>query len=458
MRIVKECLDAIGVTSADFEGCGSLEDEFNSIKKIYRLKVLACHPDKGGDAAVFRDVRTSFEELRRMYDGKKLDSFVTEQAAEASTYERTYADFGEMPTPSWEFFYEAAEEDVPIYRVEAAKSARSLCRQKGKAKKCGEGEKIAKNDVRIGSIDEKTGSHSRWVHLNCWRVPSKIWLGVPNPEECDDPKMFEQALLSMNEVLISGVSELTPDSKQAFVEYVMNKENWAKLVKRKPQKKDDGDEALTEVEKQEKKAKESAVVIHGKHKPSVVFVIPVPGKNGALANMLEGKTVVMTGTFPEVGGGAGLNLGKDKVKRMVEAFGGRVTSAVSGKTDILIVGKDPGFSKVNKSKQKGIQLIALKDLKEAIEGGRLEDAPRPGAITNFSSGYSLATGSNSLALTASDEALAFASARQAPPIKGAAVKRLAEDVTNKPTKKKAKKKKAPSKKLKASAKAFVPGG
>jgi hypothetical protein len=294
--------------------------------------------------------------------------------------------------------------------------------------------------------------------LNCWRVPSKIWLGVPNPEECDDPKMFEQALLSMNEVLISGVSELTPDSKQAFVEYVMNKENWAKLVKRKPQKKDDGDEALTEVEKQEKKAKESAVVIHGKHKPSVVFVIPVPGKNGALANMLEGKTVVMTGTFPEVGGGAALNLGKDKVKRMVEAFGGRVTSAVSGKTDILIVGKDPGFSKVNKSKQKGIQLIALKDLKEAIEGGRLEDAPRPGAITNFSSGYSLVTGSNSLALTASDEALAFASARQVPTIKTEAVKRLAEDVTNKPTKKKAKKKKAPSKKLDASAKDFVPGG
>jgi NAD-dependent DNA ligase len=453
MRIVKECLDAIGVTSADFEDCGSLEDEFTSIKKIYRLKVLACHPDKGGDAAVFRDVRTSFEELRRMYDTKALHSFVTEQAAEASTYETTYKDFGDMPTPSWEFFYEAAEEDVPLYRVEAAKSARSLCRQKGKAKKCGEGEKIPKGDVRIGSIDEESGSHARWNHLNCWRVPSKIWLGVPNPEECHDPKMFEQALLSMNEVLISGVSELTPDSKQAFVEYVMNKENWAKLVKRKAKNKEEGDEVLTEVEKQEKKA----VVIHGKHKPSEVFVVPVPGKNGALANMLEGKRVVLTGTFPEVGGGKSLNLGKDKVKRMVEAFGGKVTGSVSGKTDILIIGKDPGYSKVSQSKSKGIQLIALKELKEAIEGGRLEDAPQPGAITNFSGGYSGRDGSNSLALTASDEALAFASAVQAPQIKAAAMKRLAGDVTNKPTKKKSKKQKA-SKKLDASANAFVPGG
>jgi NAD-dependent DNA ligase len=454
MRIVKECLDAIGVTSADFEGCGSLEDEFNSIKKVYRQKVLACHPDKGGDAAEFREVRTSFEEMRRMYTANAVDSFATEQAAEASTYEKTYQDFGDMPTPSWEFFYTAAEEDVPLYRVEGAKSGRSKCVQKGKAKSCGSGEeqKIPKGDVRIGSIDKDSGSHGRWVHLNCWRVPSKVWLGVPDPKECDDPKMFEQALLAMNEVLLSGVSELSPENKQAFVEYVMDKEHWAKLIKRKPKNKEDGDEALTEVEKQEKKA----VVIHGKHKPSQVFVVPVPGKNGAMENMLEGKRVVLTGTFPEVGGGASLNLGKEKVKRMVEAFGGKVTGSVSGKTDILIVGKDPGFSKVSQSKSKGIQLIALKDLKEAIEGGRLEDAPQPGAITNFSGGYG---GKNSLALGASDEALAFASGVQAPQIKAAPMKRPAGEVNNKSTKKKPKKQKKQkaSKSLDASAKVFVPG-
>ena len=33
----------------------------------------------------------------------------------------------------------------------------------------------------------------------------------------------------------------------------------------------------------------------------------------------------MTGVFPEVGGGAGLNLGKERVKAMIESFGGRVT-------------------------------------------------------------------------------------------------------------------------------------
>jgi BRCT domain type II-containing protein len=32
----------------------------------------------------------------------------------------------------------------------------------------------------------------------------------------------------------------------------------------------------------------------------------------------------------------------------VESFGGRVTSAVSGKTDVLLVGKEPGMSKAGR--------------------------------------------------------------------------------------------------------------
>ena len=38
-----------------------------------------------------------------------------------------------------------------------------------------------------------------------------------------------------------------------------------------------------------------------------------------------------TGTFPELGGGAGLELGKARCRDMIEAFGGRVTGSVSGK-------------------------------------------------------------------------------------------------------------------------------
>jgi NAD-dependent DNA ligase len=53
-----------------------------------------------------------------------------------------------------------------------------------------------------------------------------------------------------------------------------------------------------------------------------------------------------------------LNLGKDRVKSMVEAFEGKVTGAVSGRTHVLIVGKEPGLSKVSQAEgQPNCQLM-----------------------------------------------------------------------------------------------------
>ena len=58
--------------------------------------------------------------------------------------------------------------------------------------------------------------------------------------------------------------------------------------------------------------------------------MPEPGQNSAKAGSLKGKTFCLTGIFPEVGGGQGLNLGKDKVTQIITKFGGKVTSAISG--------------------------------------------------------------------------------------------------------------------------------
>jgi BRCT domain type II-containing protein len=87
--------------------------------------------------------------------------------------------------------------------------------------------------------------------------------------------------------------------------------------------------------------------------------MPKPGQNGAIAGVFDGQTMVLTGLFPEVGGGTGLNLGKEKMKSLIENFGGRVTGSVSGKTDFLVVGKDPGASKVSKASAKSIPLVDL---------------------------------------------------------------------------------------------------
>jgi hypothetical protein len=67
---------------------------------------------------------------------------------------------------SYEFFEAAAEEEVPGYRVEPAKSGRSKCVT------C-EGV-VEKGAVRVGSLDEFAGSYGRWHHLDCWRVPVKV--------------------------------------------------------------------------------------------------------------------------------------------------------------------------------------------------------------------------------------------------------------------------------------------
>lgn len=69
-------------------------------------------------------------------------------------------------TQSYEYYEAAAEEDVPGYRVELAKSGRSKC---SKSK-----ELIDKGEVRVGSLDSTAGTYGRWHKLNQWRVPVKF--------------------------------------------------------------------------------------------------------------------------------------------------------------------------------------------------------------------------------------------------------------------------------------------
>ena len=144
-----------------------------------------------------------------------------------------------------------------------------------------------------------------------------------------------------------------------------------------------------------------------------MVVVPRPGVGLANVSAYAGKTVVLTGVFPELGGGAGLNLGKDRARALIESFGGRVTSAVSGKTDVLLCGREPGMSKVSQARARGTTLLSFDQLCLTLESGAA--APAKGSaealaltegvnITSFSSGY----WGNGLANSASDAALAYA--------------------------------------------------
>jgi DNA ligase (NAD+) len=76
----------------------------------------------------------------------------------------------------------------------------------------------------------------------------------------------------------------------------------------------------------------------------------------AAAGILSGRSFVLTGTLPK--------LARDEAKAIIEAAGGKVTGSVSGKTDYLVAGEDPG-SKLVKARELGVPILdepALLDL------------------------------------------------------------------------------------------------
>jgi hypothetical protein len=319
---VRACLAVIaGEGGLDLAGCANLGEDWNVVKKAYFKRVLVAHPDKGGDAEEFRNIQTSFEVLRDLYDGQRISSFAASvDHSTSKAFEDLWKDFEGAAPPSWDFYAEAAEEPVPLYRVELAKSGRSACNAKGAAKKCEESS-ISKDDIRVGWINPESGSYGRWVHLDCWRVPSRIWLGLPDPEECTDTSQFESALLRMNEVTFCGFSELDEQNKKKILAYIMDKGNWARITKRST-----GSQEAAAATTTSSSSSPPAAAVHKTPSSSAeivsasrqFFEVPVPGRNGAMPSALAGKTCVLTGVFPEVGGGKGLSLGKDRVKRMIE--------------------------------------------------------------------------------------------------------------------------------------------
>lgn len=71
-----------------------------------------------------------------------------------------------------------------------------------------------------------------------------------------------------------------------------------------------------------------------------------------------GKSFVITGE-PD-------DYGKDGAKEIIEAFGGVVRGAVSGKTDYLLVGEYAGEKKLEKARELGTPIITAEDFEQMI--------------------------------------------------------------------------------------------
>jgi DNA ligase (NAD+) len=75
---------------------------------------------------------------------------------------------------------------------------------------------------------------------------------------------------------------------------------------------------------------------------------------------LEGRTFVLTGTLP--------GMSRDEATERITAAGGKVTGSVSGKTDFVVAGADPG-SKVAKARELDRPVIDEAEL-ERLLGSR----------------------------------------------------------------------------------------
>ena len=73
---------------------------------------------------------------------------------------------------------------------------------------------------------------------------------------------------------------------------------------------------------------------------------------------LQSLTFVITGVLP--------SLERDECKKVIESYGGRVTTAVSGKTDYLLAGRDVGRAKTEKAEKLRVKVISEDDLLQMI--------------------------------------------------------------------------------------------
>ncbi len=80
----------------------------------------------------------------------------------------------------------------------------------------------------------------------------------------------------------------------------------------------------------------------------------------AVPQVLEGKTIVISGTFSEHS--------REEYKQMIEDYGGKNSGSVSKKTDFILAGENMGPSKLEKARELGVRVVSEAEFLEMIQG------------------------------------------------------------------------------------------
>ena len=75
-------------------------------------------------------------------------------------------------------------------------------------------------------------------------------------------------------------------------------------------------------------------------------------------HLLQGKTIVITGTFDA--------MTRNELKDKLKSLGAKVTGSVSSKTDYVFAGREPG-SKVDKANKLGVEVVEESDAIQLVE-------------------------------------------------------------------------------------------
>ncbi|CAF1415067.1 unnamed protein product, partial [Rotaria sordida] len=77
------------------------------------------------------------------------------------------------------------------------------------------------------------------------------------------------------------------------------------------------------------------------------------------------------------------SLERDECNTLIEKYGGRVTTTISGKTNYLIIGRDLSETKMNKAREMNIKIISKDDLLELIRTRPEVDKYKPTTIKHL---------------------------------------------------------------------------
>jgi len=99
---------------------------------------------------------------------------------------------------------------------------------------------------------------------------------------------------------------------------------------------------------------DNRALLHKLGNGGVVALLP---KGSSVEQSFSGKIFVLTGTLP--------SLGREEAKAMIKDRGGKVSSAVSKKTDFVLAGDDAG-SKLQDAKDLGVKIISEEEFRAML--------------------------------------------------------------------------------------------